>query len=134
MSWIDLLDDPRSIRAVYGAHVPSLAGAVLHELRLHRDGPQVIFRIDLPEYPANPPEKWVTQGFTTVQLELVLGGVQNVLVEGLSTDSVVDLELGRAGDHVRTTTSAGSSSVIDVRSRWVSVDRISAYQDTIPAS
>jgi len=127
VSWIDVVDDPRGIRAIYGARVPALVRAVLHEIRLHRDGPRVTFVVDLPEYPRSPPRRWAAQRFNTVQIHLTVDGVHSVTINGLSTTSVVDLELMKVGDEVRAVTSAKSSSVVDVRGRWAWVNKISAY-------
>lgn len=56
-------------------------------------------RLDLPEYPADAPKKWVSQGFNTVQLEIGLGGVRDVTLEGFSSDAVADIAL-RGGETV----------------------------------
>lgn len=127
MSWIDMLDDPRNVKAIYGDVVPSLSRVVLHEIRIHRDGPKVTFVFDFEEFPVNPPVKWQAQGLDTVQTELTVDGLTGMSLDGIDTNSVVDIDLAKSDEEVRLTTSSNSSSRVDVRGRWVSVSSISAY-------
>jgi hypothetical protein len=125
--WFDVLDDARGIRAIYGDDAPPLEAVVLHEITLHRDGPRVVLRFDLPAFPSRPPEKWVSQGCNVVQVQLLLSGVESVSIQGLSTHSVVDIAVAGDGRKVRVTTSG--SSVIDVLALDASITSISAYMD-----
>jgi hypothetical protein len=129
MDWIDMLDDPRSVRAIYGEEYPSLDRVVLHEIRAHRDGPRVTLVVDLPDFPEMPPKKWVAQQFNTVQIELTVSGVSYLTIENMDKDSIVDVELVKVGDEIRVATSPQSSSRIHIRGRWLSVNAISAYLD-----
>jgi Immunity protein 50 len=105
--WLDALLDPRPIAAIFGADVPSLAGASLHELRFHRDGPLVALRFDLSGYPAAPPSKWAADHANTVQLELTLIGIESVHLTNWATTITADLSLTTTDGlvHLRTTNS-----------------------------
>ncbi len=62
--WAELLDDPRTIRAIFGAAL-SLDQVELHSILLNRRGPSATLDIELAEaeFPADPPEKWREAGF-----------------------------------------------------------------------
>ncbi|NKI45026.1 Imm50 family immunity protein [Streptomyces physcomitrii] len=72
---------------------PSLSGVSLHEVRLVRDGPSLILRFDLKRPPQNPPTKWITKEFNTVQLEITLGGIHEVRLDGFATTTRADISL-----------------------------------------
>lgn len=127
MNWIEVLDDARNVEAIYGDKVPSLRRVVLHEIRVHRDGPRVTLVIDLPDFPDRPPRKWAMQGFNTVQIALVMDGVVDLTMDGLSVDSVIDIDLAKISGEVHMTTSEDSTTHVVVRSGSAFVGSISAY-------
>jgi hypothetical protein len=126
-NWLDALDDSRGIRAIYGDDVPPLTGVTMNEVCLHHDGPRVVLRFDLSRYPANPPKKWADQGFTTVQLQLMLVDIHELSIAGWSNESVVDLSLERTDNGVVATTSGGLAQ-IRIRALSAIISAISAYQ------
>ena len=126
-NWLDALDDSRGIRAIYGDDVPPLTGVTMNEVCLHHDGPRVVLRFDLSRYPANPPKKWSDQGFTTVQLQLMLVDIHELSIAGWSNESVVDLSLEQTDNGVIVTTSGGLTQ-LRIRAHTATVTSISAYQ------
>jgi len=127
-TWLDVLDESQGIRAIFGDDLPTLRSISLHELCLHRDGPRAVLRFDLSQFPQAPPRKWSSQGFNTVQLQLMLVDVQDVSVTAWSNESVVDLSLESAGEFVVATTVSGPAR-ITIRARTATVTSISAYQN-----
>ncbi|MFE1592257.1 Imm50 family immunity protein [Nocardia sp. NPDC058705] len=131
VSWVEALTDSRSVRAIFGSLTPSLDGVVLHEARLHRDGPSVYLRFDFCEFPVDPPRKWAIMGYNTVQLELCLTAVESVAISGFSTASVIDLDIStyRCGEKtvVRARTSGTSTTHLDIVAGFAYVSKISAY-------
>ncbi|MCF6525064.1 Imm50 family immunity protein [Streptomyces sp. JJ36] len=97
MSWTTILSDAGGIDHVYGGYPPELAQVRLHEVTVHRDGPRVTLRLDLPLYPQSPPKKWLTQGFNTVQINLMLVGVRGISLLGFSANPLVDVEIRETG-------------------------------------
>ncbi|MEW2418409.1 hypothetical protein AB0953_32675 [Streptomyces sp. NPDC046866] len=75
-SWLDFVDNPETVRAVYRAQaVPELDAVVLGEVMWQADDdPALLIRFDLPVYPADPPRRWAESGFDTVQVQLRLVG------------------------------------------------------------
>ncbi|WP_424887550.1 Imm50 family immunity protein [Streptomyces sp. XH2] len=124
--WTELLSNPAGIASVYGGTVPPLQGVHIHEVTLSREGPVLKVRLDLPEYPAKAPKKWMTQGFDTVQIELSLGGVRDVTVFGFGTDPIADIALVRT-DSIKVEV---MSSQVRIQANVDSVflSSISAYQ------
>ncbi|TVZ95334.1 Imm50 family immunity protein [Streptomyces sp. BK340] len=66
---------------------------------LGREGSETGVRPDLPDYPAQPPRKWAAQGFNTVQIELVFGGLRSITLDGFDSDVTADISLA-AGDGI----------------------------------
>jgi hypothetical protein len=75
--------------------VPSLEGLELHELLLHRDGPRLTLKANLPCFPDAPPDRWVRQGYNKVSIQLDFWGIQSVNISGWSTNMVVDIQIER---------------------------------------
>ncbi len=132
-TWLDVLDDPWGVRAVYGDQTPALGWVELHEVTMHRDGPRMVLRFDLPQYPARPPVKWRDRGCNTVQIQLMLSWVQEVSLQGWSHHSHVDLALEREGHTITATTYAGSTRM-SVRAVAASITHMSAIRSsrTVP--
>ncbi|MEU0252231.1 Imm50 family immunity protein [Streptomyces sp. NPDC006184] len=95
MSWASLLHNSEGIVAIYQGAPPDLAGVHVHEVVLHEDGPNLSLRLDLPRYPDSPPRKWVAKGFNTVQVEISLGGIKTVTLNGFGTHVTADIELSK---------------------------------------
>jgi len=127
-SWLDTLADPRPIRAVYGDGVPGLAPVVLHEVCLHRDGPRVTLRFDLPDFPAEPPRKWLAQQANVVQVALTLVGIQGITLSGWTTQPVLDLSLTHE-DGTVVVTGAGSGVRLDIQAEAATITSLSAYHN-----
>ena len=82
MSWVDLILDSRSIRAIFCDMDPSLDSVDLLEVRLDRQGGSLFLNLDLADYPAVPPKKWLAQKANTVQIELELSSILTVSIAG----------------------------------------------------
>ncbi|MFB7875156.1 Imm50 family immunity protein [Nocardia sp. NPDC056064] len=132
MGWIDLLDDSRSLMGIFKEKVPSLTSSTLHEIELQRDGPLLRLRIDLNDFPEDPPREWKEGRFDTVQIELELSAVANAEIIGISNRSIVDLDISTVAtdgvNSIRVRTSGSSSSRIDAIGGRLNVSSLSAYQ------
>ncbi|MGK5444426.1 Imm50 family immunity protein [Micromonospora sp. URMC 105] len=129
MSWTEVLSNPAGLRIIYDSEPPALRGVHLHEIAIHRDGPALRLRLDLPSYPRNPPPKWRAGGFTTVQITLELSGVRQLSVDGVSTDMTVDVEATSVADGVRLVLASADVGLRAV-GRSLFVSTIGAYLDT----
>ena len=127
-SWTDSLLDAAPVKAIFGPNLPTLAGIELHEINLHRDGPRVMLRFDLQDFPVHPPEKWSSAGFNRVQIRLLALGVQLLQVVGLQSNMKVDLSINKDGPLVRL---CGDNGTIrfELIAEAVIVESISAYRD-----
>jgi hypothetical protein len=84
MAWYDQCDNPRLIQGYYSAP-PTLDRLDLHEVVLHRDGPLLKLRGDLPVFPDRPSKRWSQQA-NTAQVTIALWGVSSVsIVEWATT-------------------------------------------------
>lgn len=126
-TWLDALDDDRGVRAIYGNKIPPLGPVKIHEVSMHNEGPRVMLRFDLTDYPENPPKKWVDQGFNVVQVQLMLVGILDFSLQGWSHDSTIDLSLKKEGKVVRVAGFAESIRMIII-SEAALITSISAYR------
>jgi hypothetical protein len=125
MTWTALLENPEGIDSIFQGSPPRLEGLHIHEVGLNREGPALRVRFDLLDYPARPPRKWQLQGFNTVQVELLFGGLHSVEISGFSVEPVGDITLTRDETVHVVVTSNGTS--IHAVADTVSVAKVTAY-------
>jgi hypothetical protein len=126
MGWLDALEDPRPILAVYSGKEPSLTSADVHEVTLHRDGPTMTLRFDLAAFPEDPPAKWRKQRCNRAQVSLMLVGLSDVTIHRWSVCCRTDLALTKVPNGVRL--SASSEGIeLQACARSAVVSRLSAY-------
>lgn len=127
--WPELLDDPRTVRAIFG-DAPSLERVELVSITLDRDGPTVVLDLVLAasEYPLFPPHKWREAGFNRATLCLKCVGVRSVEIRGLETTPILDLEIEREGSSRRVRGATAEMS-LDITADWLVVDNqgVKAY-------
>jgi len=128
MTWIDCLDNKLPVESFY-AVAPSLTDVRLHEVRLHQDGPRVSLRIDLNDFPDNPPRKWAIGKFNRAQLTLVLIDIIDFQMTGWSLNNIGTFVLSSVsgGIHVKF---IGHSLLIDCMARFIEAEKISGYNDS----
>ncbi len=126
ISWTDNLVDASPLSSIFGTEVPTLNDIDLHEVRLHRDGPRVLLRFDMRDFPARPPQKWIKAGFDRVQIQLIAIGVQSVKISGLQSTIKIDLNIFREEKAVRMTADNGSFK-LELTAAALLVEGVSAY-------
>ncbi len=125
-TWLDLLANPDTIKAIYHDTVPSLNSVNIYEVIFHQDGPRVTLRFDLSIYPAAQPKKWESQGFNTVQVQLDIVGVTKSSFTGWETKNLVDIELSGLDNSVRLNASTGQFKV-ELHGASAFVQKVSGY-------
>jgi hypothetical protein len=128
--WHELADNPKAMSQLYKT-VPSLEGLELHELLLHRDGPRLTLKADLPCFPDAPPDRWVREGYTKVSIQLDLWGVQSVNISGWSTNVVVDIRIEKTnGGEISVAAKSRESRVrFSAVCQFFRIARITGYAD-----
>lgn len=124
----DCLVDARPLKAIYGQEAPLLHGVDFHALDLQRDGPRALLKIDLPEFPKSPPQKWIDAGFNRVQLKLLAVGVHRFKMDGLQRNCKLTLSLFTDGDLIRLS-GEGSGMSFDISTEHLLVDGLNPYFD-----
>ncbi|MDS4055332.1 MAG: Imm50 family immunity protein [Candidatus Accumulibacter sp.] len=127
-NWTDSVLDAAPVRAIFGPSPPSLEGIDLHEINLHRDGPRVLLRFDLQDFPVHPPRKWAFAGFNRVQMRLIALGVQLLEIAGLQSNMKIDLSINKEGPLTRVCADNGTVR-LELTAEFLIVDSISAYCD-----
>ena len=127
-SWTDLVLDAAPLKAIFGPKPPSLESINVHEVVLHRDGPRVLLRFDLHDFPMHPPKKWSAAGFNRVQIRLLALGVQQLQIAGLQSDIQVDLCIDKDGPLIRL--QADNNAVrLYLETDFLIVEGINAYKE-----
>ena len=127
--WTDLLDDPRTVRAIFG-EAPPLDQVELLSIELDSWRRFATLHIELPEsaFPVFPPHKWREAGFNRVQVSLRCWSVRRLEIRGLQHDPIVDLRIEREGE-LRRVRAATNEMSLDITADFLAVTNrdVSAY-------
>lgn len=101
----------------------------LHELSLHRDGPALRVRFDLPRTISSErwPKAWHAQQANTVQVTLLCVGVRSVAIDGWATTVRGALTVDDAGATLRVSF-AGERSHLELVADALVVEAVSAHR------
>lgn len=126
-NWIDFIINSQPIKSIYGDCMPSLNNAEIHSIIFHRDGPTVSIKLNLNEYPLNPPKKWEMQNFNTVQIVLSFSGVKSINMSGwIYTNYFMNLVVSKKNELISLSAKKNDFK-LNLESSFVDVDSISAY-------
>lgn len=128
MDWIDLIGSTEFLRKLF-PKAPSLHDVRVFEIGLHQDGPRVLIRFDLNEFPAEPPAKWVHSRANRVQIRLMAIGVRELEIRGWSANNIVDIEVAAASPDGVRVVAQGDGFCLNGHFDHVITDGVSAYDD-----
>jgi Immunity protein 50 len=128
MTWIKYVGNKQSVESIF-SKAPSLAEVRLHEIRLHQDGPRISLRLDLNEFPDNPPPKWVVGKFNRAQLTLVLIDINDFQMNGWNRNNIGELILEGRDEGIKLKF-VGQFLRIDCFAQFLEVEKISGYCDS----
>lgn len=97
-NWADLIRNPNDLHALY-TELPPLRSVAVRSIHLNHFGPAVTLRIDLPEFPQNPPQEWVAAEFDRFQCQLQFIAVESLGMAGWAPRAKADLEIDACGSH-----------------------------------
>ncbi|MFO6494299.1 Imm50 family immunity protein [Hafnia alvei] len=125
--WTDYLVDSKHIDSIYHADKPSLDGIDIHEIIFHRDGPKISIVLNLKEYPKDPPKKWISQKFNTVQMKLSLITIENVDMSGWTDSSYIAyINVDRIDGKIHFDLH-GTKLKLSIRAMFMDIESITAY-------
>jgi hypothetical protein len=127
MDWIDLTGRAEFLRKLFPL-APSLRGVRVHEVSLQQDGPRVLIRFDLNEFPSQPPPKWIQAGANKVQIRLMCIGVQRWVMRGWTANNIADIRMEAAVGGLRLTSHAKGFSCRGAFEH-VLIDAVSGYHE-----
>ena len=123
--WYEVCLNPAAMTHLYEVP-PPLDRVEVHEVILHRDGPRLTLRIELPAFPDNPPPRW-PEGANAAQVTLDLWGVSGFEQKGWGLTNRGALALGRNGDSEITFSFESESAYIRGKCEMARISRVSAY-------
>ncbi|WP_434385794.1 Imm50 family immunity protein [Melittangium boletus] len=126
MDWIDVLDRPVFLRTLFPV-APPLRKVRIFELRLHQDGPRVMLRFDLNDFPAEPPEKWVAAKANTAQVTLGCTGVRDLEIQGWTVDNLADIEMVREAPGRLSLSAVAPGFLLKAHCQVIWTDSVSGY-------
>ncbi|MDP2269636.1 MAG: Imm50 family immunity protein [Archangium sp.] len=128
MDWIDSVGSAEFLRKLF-PKAPSLHRVRILEVDLHQDGPRVLVRLDLNEFPEQAPDKWVQSNANKVQVRLMGVGVQDLEVRGWSANNIADIEILASGPDGVRFIATGAGFQLKGVFEHLAVDSVSAYTD-----
>jgi hypothetical protein len=127
MSIVASLENPQAIKSLFGDAI-ELSAIQLHEVVLHRDGPVLRLRFDIPILPEQLPKKWQA-GVNTTQLSLAAWGLQSLQMEGWASNNGGELSVTADGELKRLTFN-GEKCILNAICEILRIENISAYNNT----
>jgi hypothetical protein len=92
MKWYELAENPRAITELY-SEVPLLQSVRLVEVLLSRDGPRMMVKMDLPQFPDKIPNRWKLQEYTSIQMQLDFWVLESLNIAQWSTEDQVEVQI-----------------------------------------
>lgn len=127
-TWFDFVDGVEFVRKIFPT-APVLRGLRVFEVDFHRDGPQVMIRFDLNEFPANPPRKWIDSGVNRVQIRLLCIGIVGVEMRGWTANNIADMEISPSVSGGVSLVVQGEGFFLRGDFEYIAVEGLSAYCD-----
>jgi hypothetical protein len=131
MSWSRYIENPDSL-ALLGAAAEDFRLIELHELVVHRDGPLLRLRFDVPFVPEQLPVRWPAEANTT-QITLAAWGIGDLSLTGWAT-SVRGLLCAVDDGNVRVLRFNGESCAVRVSYTALRVENVSGYVNELMAN
>lgn len=131
MSWSRYIENPASL-ALLGAAAEDLGWIELHELVVHRDGPLLRLRFDVPFVPEKFPVRWPAEANTT-QITLAAWGIGDLRVAGWATSVSGLLSAGDNGN-VQVLRFKGDSCAVRTSYSVLRVEKVSGYVNELMAN
>jgi hypothetical protein len=120
--------NPWPVEEIYETE-PKLDGVDVMQVTYDRDGPKIVVRFDLPEYPSNPPEKWAKQGFNRVQVQISLIGVRDVGHKGWAISNAASLSFAMDESGTKVARIDGQTTHFNATFDHLIIDKVSAYRN-----
>ena len=131
MNWLDIVAATEGLKRLFPDQPPDLSNVRLHEVTLQQDGPRVTLRLDLAEFPSNPPFKWATSRHNCVQITLVLLGIVQIHLDRWSTNNLGALAIERRDDGTIDVAFNAPDSRFHGQFEHIRLGELTAYTDSM---
>jgi hypothetical protein len=125
-NWLEAIENPEAVTSLFD-RAPSLESVEITTLDLDRDGPTLTLSVLLRDYPVRPPTRWQRSGFNTAAIRLQMLGVENVMLEGWSTENRATITVERDLGGLLIVQAKGATFQLRCSCGWLRVDGVSAY-------
>lgn len=122
--WHQYVSNPKAITHLY-EEVPPLHGMEVVSIRLLRDGPALRMEMDFPRFADHRPERWNPQ-WNTVAIQLDFWGIEDLKIEGFSTNPVLDFSVEKTAADLLVRAS-DESTRISFRCSTIYIQKVTGY-------
>lgn len=91
--------NPQQLTDLYG-QFPSYDRLRIRSVNVNPSGPTLTLRVDLPEFPAQPPEEWAAAGCDTVQCHLQFLAVEHLVLARWTPPAEAQLDAQPVSDRL----------------------------------
>ncbi|CRK84582.1 Imm50 family immunity protein [Neobacillus massiliamazoniensis] len=92
--WYSALERTHFLKNLYN-DVPELKNVRIGEFSVQDEGQIVSISFDMPYYADNPPEKWVKQGYNTINVRLDFTAIRELSLKSGSQDFRGNIEINK---------------------------------------
>ena len=122
--WHQYVSNPKAITHLY-QEVPPLHGMEVVSIRLLRDGPALRMEMDFPRFADHRPERWNPK-WNTVAIQLDFWGIEDLKIEGFSTNLVLDFSVEKTAEDLLVRAS-DESTRISFRCSTIYIQKVTGY-------
>lgn len=126
--WKQLLNNSHNIEKIFTIE-PELKNILLKKIILEDLVADISIFVDLNDFPQSPPQKWLSLGYNTVELEIRLIAVSDIEIKNWNGNHYVDIKFeGIRNKNISFKISGDKFSLIG-KSEFIDITKISAYKN-----
>ena len=126
--WLNNIENKEKLSAIFKEDIPSLNDVIVKELKLHYNGPLIEMRIELKDYPINPPKKWIINKYNKVDLVFQLIEVKFISITKWNNINLCDLCMSKENDELIIV--SNGDCVFKLVANWIRIETISPFQSS----
>jgi len=125
-NWINFLYKPEIVKAIFGENLPKLTGIVVSKLNLDYNGTEAKISLLLPNFPENPPKKWLQNAYNAVSMEMSLSVLEHIQINRWTRSNQIDLLIEKKDELIYLLAKGEADFVL--AGKFLQVNSIVGYQ------